>query len=45
LGLAIVKEIIKQHKGEVWAEPGEGKGVTFHMSIAKDLQGKSCITI
>lgn len=37
LGLAIVKELIHQHQGEVWAEPGDKKGVCFHMSIARNL--------
>ncbi len=45
LGLAIVKEIIERHKGEVWAEPGEKKGITFHMSIAKELSEESYVTI
>ncbi|MEM3402411.1 MAG: ATP-binding protein, partial [Candidatus Hadarchaeales archaeon] len=30
LGLAISKEIIKAHKGKIWASsPGPGKGSTF----------------
>jgi len=37
LGMAIVKEIIERHKGDVWAEPGNEQGVVFHMSIAVDL--------
>jgi len=37
LGLAIVKEIAKRHKGQVWIDPTTDKGVTFCMSIPKDL--------
>ena len=37
LGLAIVNEIAERHRGMVWAEPGEGRGVTFFVSISKDL--------
>jgi signal transduction histidine kinase len=37
LGLAIVKEIADQHQGEVWAASGSDKGITFYMTIAKDL--------
>ncbi len=38
LGLAILKEIAEKHKGEVWAETGREKGITFFISISKDLQ-------
>jgi signal transduction histidine kinase len=37
LGLAIVKEIMARHGGNVWAEPGVDRGITFHLSISKDL--------
>jgi signal transduction histidine kinase len=37
LGLAIVKEIAERHKGEVWAESVQNKGVTISMSISKAL--------
>ncbi|MBU0944992.1 MAG: PAS domain-containing protein [Proteobacteria bacterium] len=37
LGLAIVREIAEQHKGKVWSEPGSKKGITFNLSISKDL--------
>ncbi len=37
LGLAIVKEIAEKHKGDVWAQTGREKGITFFMSISKDL--------
>jgi PAS domain S-box-containing protein len=38
LGLAIVHEIAEQHSGEVWVEPGPEKGISFYLSISKDLQ-------
>jgi len=37
LGLAIVSEIAERHSGRVWAEPGEDRGITFLISISKDL--------
>jgi PAS domain S-box-containing protein len=37
LGLAIVSEIAEQHKGKVWAEPGQDRGTTFYISISKYL--------
>ncbi|MBU0665234.1 MAG: PAS domain-containing protein [Proteobacteria bacterium] len=37
LGLAIVKEIAEQHQGRVWIEHGLIKGITFFISIAKNL--------
>ena len=33
LGLAIVREIVLQHGGEVHAEPGAGRGVTFVVEL------------
>jgi signal transduction histidine kinase len=37
-GLAIVKSIIKHHKGALWvARSGVGKGTTFKFSISKSL--------
>jgi len=37
LGLATVREIAHHHKGEVWTESGPRKGVTFAVSLAKEL--------
>ena len=37
LGLSIVKEIAERHGGTVWMEPGPIKGITFYLSIFKDL--------
>jgi signal transduction histidine kinase len=36
-GLAIVKEIMVRHGGDVWAEPGAERGVKFCFSISKNL--------
>ena len=34
LGLYVVKELMKAHKGNVWVEsPGEGKGSTFYLEF------------
>lgn len=33
LGLYIVKEIIKQHQGEIWAESMPGKGTSFYIVL------------
>ena len=38
LGLAIVKEIAEQHGGRVWAEPSDKNGITFYVSISKNLR-------
>jgi signal transduction histidine kinase len=37
LGLTIVKEIAEQHGGTVWVEPRSQKGITFYLSISKNL--------
>jgi len=37
LGLAIVKEIAEKHAGRAWAKPRSDGGVTFYLSISKDL--------
>jgi len=37
LGLAIVGEISERHRGRVWAEPGQDRGITFYISLPKDL--------
>ena len=38
LGLAIVKEIAEQHGGRVWVEPSGKRGITFYVSISKNLR-------
>ena len=37
LGLAIVKEIAERHNGRVWLEPGNSRGLTFYITISKNL--------
>lgn len=37
LGLATVREIARHHRGEVWTESAQGRGVTFLVSIFKRL--------
>jgi K+-sensing histidine kinase KdpD len=37
LGLSIVKEIAQRHMGEAWVETNSEKGITFYISISKDL--------
>jgi PAS domain S-box-containing protein len=38
LGLNIVKDIAEKHGGQVWLEPGQERGITFYVSIPKNLQ-------
>jgi PAS domain S-box-containing protein len=38
LGLSIVREIAEKHGGKVWLEPGQERGITFYLSIPKNLQ-------
>jgi signal transduction histidine kinase len=33
LGLAISKEIVERHRGQIWAESSEGKGITFFVKL------------
>ena len=42
LGLYIAKEIVKAHKGEIWADSlGEGKGSKFTVKLPKEHEGSN----
>jgi signal transduction histidine kinase len=41
IGLAIVRKIIEDHKGKIWAESVEGEGTTMHICLRKDDSGKA----
>ena len=45
IGLAIVKKIIEDHKGKIWAESVEGKGTTMHICLKKDIDDSTYLTI
>lgn len=38
IGLAIVKRIIKQHKGTIWFDAQIGRGATFYFILGKDRE-------
>ena len=38
LGLNIVREIAEKHGGQAWLEPGQDRGITFYVSIPRNLQ-------
>ena len=35
IGLAIVKKIVEDHKGMIWADSVEGQGTTMHLKLPK----------
>lgn len=39
LGLALCKEIIRAHRGEIWAENNDTSGVSFTFAIPTNLRG------
>ena len=45
IGLAIVKKIIEDHKGKIWAESVEGEGTTMHINLLKDMDKRNYICI
>ncbi|NOX97357.1 MAG: GAF domain-containing sensor histidine kinase [Nitrospirae bacterium] len=40
LGLAIAKDIVKSHKGDIWVESELGKGSKFSFTLPRDLRAK-----
>jgi PAS domain S-box-containing protein len=38
LGLTIIREIAEKHGGDVWLELGQERGLTFYISIPKNLR-------
>ena len=45
IGLSIVKKIIEDHKGKIWAESVEGEGTTMHINLLKDMDKRNYICI
>ena len=40
IGLAIVRRILRRHRGETWAEAREGEGATFFFSVKESENGQ-----
>ena len=43
IGLAIVKKIIEDHNGVIWAESEENVGTTIHLKLRKDVENEQSI--
>jgi len=43
IGLAIVKRIIEDHKGKIWAESVEGEGTTMHILLKVFKEGRAAL--
>jgi signal transduction histidine kinase len=39
IGLSISRSIIERHRGDLWAEPNDGPGATFRLSIPCNAEG------
>jgi len=44
LGLALVKEIVSAHNGQVWVESSLGQGSTFYISLPVCSNDRSTVT-
>jgi signal transduction histidine kinase len=41
IGLSVSRSIVERHRGRLWAEPNDGPGVTFSISIPTDPESAS----
>jgi signal transduction histidine kinase len=41
IGLSVSRSIVERHHGRLWAEPNDGPGVTFSISIPTDPESTS----
>ena len=44
MGLAIVRSIIENHDGRIWAEPNSGSGATFRLELPVEAKGQSVVS-
>jgi signal transduction histidine kinase len=45
IGLSISRSIIERHRGRLWAEPNDGPGATFRLSIPCTGDGVAVETV
>ena len=44
MGLAIVRSIIENHDGRIWAEQNPGSGATFRLELPLEVKGQSAVS-
>jgi signal transduction histidine kinase len=44
MGLAIVRSIIENHDGRIWAEQNPGSGATFRLELPLEAKGQSAVS-